>query len=146
MLMKNIASVPPARPGIPCASRPIYFTYAFSYSVQYFGFFITCLYSIISPVSWFSTAFIISEGYLCCASFRGDMGSCMTLAQFSIASCPMECVRLLVRCAGPSFCVAALSRRISSMNARFAAGSASLGERRGGCTLGGVAVGRSDPN
>ena len=139
MSMKHTVSVPFFNPGIPCASLPIYFAYDFSYNARYFGFFITCLYSIISPVSWFRTAFIISVGNLRCANFRGVICSCMTLMQASIVSCAMERVWLLFCRDGPFILAADFSCRISSATSRFATCSASLGDRRGGCTLGGVA-------
>ena len=59
--------------------------------------------------------------------------------QASIVSCAMERVWLLVCRDVPFILAADFSCRISSATARFATCSASLGDRRGGCTLGGVA-------
>ena len=59
--------------------------------------------------------------------------------QASIVSCAPEHVWLLVRHDGLFILAADFSCRISLATARFSACSASLGDRRGGCTLGGVA-------
>ena len=123
--MKNSASMPSACPGITCASLPSSFEYDVSYNLRYFGFFMTCLYSISSPGSSFKTAFIISIGNFRPASFLGDMFICIILAHANMAS--WDTVRILVLCAGPSSCNVSTSSCLTS--------SASLTERWGGPTL-----------
>ena len=126
---KNSVSVHSACPGIPCASLPSSFEYAVSYNIRYFGFFITCRYSISPPVSLFKTALIILIGNFRPASFRGDMFSCIILVHVNMDSWATVWVWLLVLCAGPS------SRDVSAFYCLTS--SSSISERRGCCTLGG---------
>ena len=130
--MKNSVSVPYACPGIPCASLPSSFEYAVSYHLRYFGFFVTCRYSISSPVSSFKTAFIISIGNFRPASFLGDMFSCIISAHANIDSWATVQVWLLFLCVGPSSCNVFASSYITR--------STNIAERQGGPTLGGVPI------
>ena len=129
--MKNSVSVTSACPGISCASLPISFEYAVSYNLQYFWFFITCRYSISSPVSLFKTVLIILIGDFRPESFLGGMFSCIISAHVNMDSWATLCVWLLVMCAGPSSC---------NVSPPFLTSSASLSERQGGSTLGGVPI------
>ena len=92
--------------------------------------FMTCLYSIISPVSLFKTVFIISIGDFRPASFIGDMFSFILSGHANMAS--WATVPLMVLFAGLS------SRNVSA--SCCVTSSAILAERRGGPTLRGVSI------
>ena len=122
--------MPFACPVITCAILPSYFEYSGSCNLQYFGFFVTFLYSISSPISSFKNEFIILIRNLHPASFIGDMFSCILSAHSNMAS--WDTVPLLVLCAGPLSCNVSASPCLTN--------SASLAERQDGPTLGDFSI------